>query len=290
MTKMVKHKLGFYQLKDKPSASQLKKYYHDKYYQENSGNYDNQYSEEEKQYILNKSILIDYVLNEKIGIKTNNSMLDVGAGQGWSLDFFDKKSWDVTGLDFSDFGCKSHNPRQLKNLVVGDIYDQLDLLNVKKQTYDLIILGNLLEHVLNPVLLINKLKSLMHKSSYLVITVPNDFSSLQNHLKKRKFVDKDYWVCVPDHISYFNRSSLHSLLENQKLKIKIEYGEYPIETLLFSDETNYVQDRKVGKIAHQIRISTENYVMSKPLSNALIIYKAWLDADISRQITCFARL
>ena len=90
-------------------------------------------------------------------------ILDIGCGEGWTLNYFNEKKWDITGIDFSDSGCKNHNPHLLENLIIGDIYENISkLINSKK--YDVVWLDNVLEHVFNPKDLLEKCRKLINKN------------------------------------------------------------------------------------------------------------------------------
>lgn len=290
MKNIVKHKLGYYTLKKKPSQEELTAYYQNKYFQSDSGNYRQTYSEAEKQYINNKLEIKNHILDGLLPKTKSKYLLDVGAGEGWGLAYFNSHGWHATGIDMSDFGCKSKNPSQLNNLFVGDIYHKLDELIEEKKKYHALIVDNLLEHVLDPIQLLKKLKHIINKEGFIIVTVPNDFSVLQRYLKHQKLIKNDYWICSPDHISYFNRESLHNLFNHHDLHVVEEYGDFPIELQLFSDKTNYVQHKNSGKSAHEIRVKTENFLFSQSIENTIRLYKEFLNNNLSRQITCFVKL
>ena len=49
-----KNHFGFYELVEKPSPSELKQYYAEKYYQDSSSSYERQYATDEVEYFKNK--------------------------------------------------------------------------------------------------------------------------------------------------------------------------------------------------------------------------------------------
>ena len=55
--KLVKNKLGFFEVAEKPSEIDLKKYYAEKCYQEPTGQYQNSYTLDETTYFKNKAIM-----------------------------------------------------------------------------------------------------------------------------------------------------------------------------------------------------------------------------------------
>jgi len=125
-----KNKYGFYSLRETPAPDQLTAYYAEKYYQEDKGSYANSYSTEEVRYLLNKIEQKYLKIQELTQFQkaAKPQFLDIGCGEGWSLQYFADRFWDVLGLDYSDFGCKNHNPSCLDKLLVGDIYPNIKSL------------------------------------------------------------------------------------------------------------------------------------------------------------------
>ena len=117
--KLKMHDLGFYQLRNKPSQKELQQYYNKKYYQEQTGSYQNNYNNDEIKYfdlkINQKAYVIDKLINYK------GRLLDVGCGEGFTLQYYFNKGWDVKGIDFSQSGIDKHNPDMGKYIDVGDL-------------------------------------------------------------------------------------------------------------------------------------------------------------------------
>ena len=87
---------GNYVLKNIPSIEELSKYYSETYYQSAQGGYELVYSDEELRYFTNKIDQKFRIVEENIGLSNQGtrSLLDVGCGEGWTLDFFFKKGLD----------------------------------------------------------------------------------------------------------------------------------------------------------------------------------------------------
>lgn len=89
--------------------------------------------------------------------------------------FFKSNISDLELNDFSDFGLKTFHPHLIKFLKKLDIYDHIDEAINTNKFFDIISMDNVLEHVIDPELLLRKLMNLMHDKSVIRITVPNDF-------------------------------------------------------------------------------------------------------------------
>ncbi len=284
-----KNRFGFYELAAKPSALELGRYYAQKYYQDSCSTYQKVYPEEELRYVRNKlrqkyAILGKLLPGRQAGPP---AFLDVGAGEGWALSFFREKGWRCTGLDYSQFGCQTHNPSCLADLVTGDIYENLAALQEAKRRFDVILLDNVLEHVLEPLELLAKLRGLVRPAGVLVIEVPNDCSALQQHLLERGYIARPFWVAVPDHISYFNRDGLLALCQAAGWEVRDLVGDFPIDLNLFNPATNYVEDRGAGKACHRTRVAVENLLHGISPEKTNDLYRVLAELGLGRQIIGF---
>src|SRR5690606_1488856 len=130
------------------------------------------YSAEELLYKNNKIAQKAEILFREI--KSPGRLLDVGCGEGFVLAYFQKHGWSVRGIDYSDFGIKNFNPDLVANFEKGDIYTIIDKMIKDEDKFDVLWLGNVLEHVPDPVKLLLDLRKLLSVNGSLVITVPND--------------------------------------------------------------------------------------------------------------------
>lgn len=283
---LIKNKYSYYEIENKPSAEELQEYYAKKYYQEGAGSYEINYSNEEKQYFLNKIAqkhqIIKTMLNKEVG-----KLLDIGSGEGFSLKYFDELGWDCTGLDFSDYGVSQQNPKQQKLLTAGDIFNNIKIIINQNKKFDLIWLDNVLEHVIDPFQLLLDIHKILDTNGVLVIDVPNDFSIIQEYLLENKYIDREFWVLPPDHLSYFNKEGLTNLANDTGWQVRKTISDYPIDMDLLSPSSNYIKNPEVGKQAHNKRIKFENLLHSVSVEKTNIFYESMADMGIGRNIINF---
>lgn len=285
-----KNKYGYYELKDKPTSEELEKYYADKYYQESKGAYQRSYTEDEITYIKNrlerKFSIISKLLSSN---ERTNNFLDIGCGEGWALKHFIGKKWDVTGLDYSTYGCEIMNPDCLKNVIPGDIYQNIDKLINNRLKFDVILLDNVLEHVIDPEILLQYLKVILDTNGILIIEVPNDFSILQKYLLEKKYITDHFWIVSPDHISYFNKEGLINLCDKAGLKLQFLSTDYPIDLNLFNQDTNYINNKLKGKSVHKSRIEIENLLNRIDIDKTNELYSEFADLGLGRNIIAYLK-
>jgi 2-polyprenyl-3-methyl-5-hydroxy-6-metoxy-1,4-benzoquinol methylase len=286
---IVLNKYNFYELANKPTNAELEEYYSKKYYQDNKGSYEISYSPEELKYFHNKTEEKYWIINKLIGSENKKRFLDIGCGEGFTLKFFKDKQWNITGIDYSDFGCKKFNPDCVSSLLIGDIYQQISPLIKSSTKYDVIWLDNVLEHVLDPLHLLKECKKLLDKDGVLVIEVPNDFSTLQKHLINNKHINSEFWVVIPDHISYFNKEGLSAIAGDAGLKNEFTISDNPIDFNLLNLDANYNKDKTKGKNVHKARVEIDNLMHSISIEKTVNYYKALADLGLGRQIISFLK-
>ena len=283
---------GYFELVDKPSEAELADYYAKKYYQQSIRTHRPSYSPEERQYRSNK---IEQKLNaltafRETPLPPRPSFLDIGAGEGFAMDFFQRQGWDVIGVDYSAHGCQSHHPHLLGALIVGEIERSIEDLSAAGRTFDAILLDNVLEHVPDPARLVARIAPLLSPDAILMIEVPNDFSVFQTYLLEKGKIDHPFWVVTPDHISYFDRQGLINLMASEGYSNVKILGDFPIDLFLFNENTNYVSKKDVGKSCHSARIEIENLLHALPSDRTQRFYEAMAEIGIGRQLIGFFRL
>lgn len=281
------HPFGFYQVEDIPSAAELAEYYSQKYYQEAKGSYEVSYNTDEINHIREK-IRFRWSLVEH-HFDGCGKLLDVGCGEGFTLAYFKKLGWKVKGLDFSTAGIEAQNPDVLQELLVGDVFANLAAQVARGETFEIIWLQNVLEHVIDPVGLMESLVPLLKKKGVLVVTVPNDFSELQLRALSDGKVNRPYWVAPPDHLSYFSAESLRRIGAETGWYCDELIADFPVDWFVYNKRANYIEDPSCGKAAHFARVEIENMLLSKDKFHLKQMYTALANLGMGRDITAFFR-
>ena len=170
-------------------------------------------------------------LNEiKKVIKKTGKLLDIGCGKGRFLLNAKKAGWEIEGQEFSSSQAKISS----KKLGVKIWNGELKNLPLKKESYKVITLWHVLEHVPDPKAYISIIKELLEPNGILVIEVPN-YDSWQARIGKTKWFQLD----VPRHLWQFTSNGLLELLSKNGFKIvethtlSIELGPFGmLQTLL----------------------------------------------------------
>jgi 2-polyprenyl-3-methyl-5-hydroxy-6-metoxy-1,4-benzoquinol methylase len=275
-----------------PTQEFLNHYYSKIYYQNPQGTYQTEYTaQEENQRKLRIRLLEDFIdANSMNLLQSSRNFLDVGCGEGYVLSYFKSINWEITGLDFSTHGVRTNNPEIEPFIIQGDVYQSIQNLIDSKMKYQVIFLGNVLEHVLDPVALVDSLHTLLERDGLLCITVPNDFSMLQEYFMESGEISSQYWLAFPDHLNYFDLRSLTNLLNARKLPVIDYYGDFPIEWYLVNAQSNYVSDTSKGKSAHNSRVILDSMINKSSNGDAKRnFWRSLSDLGFGRSITTISR-
>ena len=279
------HPLGFVHLDPLPSEAELQQHYREVYFQSGGGHV-TEYTASELEWHRNHARVVERVWQQHRG-PAPGRLLDVGCGHGFTPAYLLRQGWQVDAIDFSSFGVRAHNPDLLPSFTEGNVYELLAARIDRGETYDFVSLANVLEHVREPLALLDRLKALGDERTLFQIMVPNDCSPLQRELIARGLMGDELWFFPPDHINYFDFSSLRRVLEDRGFRVATMLANYPIEALLFNEHANYWRDPSRGRQAHRTRVEVENFLASQGLDAFIAYMAAAAGCGFGRSVTAF---
>ena len=275
---------GYLSLHPMPNKKELNHFYESLYYQNEIGQYSKQYSDLEIDYFQNDCRVLEFLYKSTFQNSKRESFLDIGCGEGFQSNYFHKHGWSVTCSDYSDFGIKAHFPHLLNKLIKGDMEDLFKTLNKQEnQYYSIILLKNVIEHVIDPIETLLKIKKVMDKETLLCIDVPNDYSSFQSYLIENNYT-KNTWYCPPQHLHYFQFESLRKLIEANGFEIVSQQAGFPIEQFLLNQHSNYSKNKLVGKEAHLTRCKVSNFLLNSDMKKYIQLREAYANLSFGRDI------
>ena len=125
---------------------------------------------------------------------------------------------ELYGLDYDQEGIDAFTARGIKNLYQGDL-EKLEKVPLD-ETFDVIVAGEIIEHLNNPGLFLNGIKRFMNPNTKFVITTINAYGGLRfvGYLLFGKGGSREF--VHPDHVSYYSYSTLSLLLKRHNLEVK----------------------------------------------------------------------
>ena len=102
-------------------------------------------------------------------IKGNEKVLDIGSGEGWTLDYFTQKGCSYFAIEAVERLALSLRERG-GDIIGKSIFDNLDKY---EGSFDVIIFRHILEHLLNPIEALKRIKFLLRKGGLVYLALPN---------------------------------------------------------------------------------------------------------------------
>jgi hypothetical protein len=127
-------------------------------------------------------------------------------------------SRELWGLDGDDRGLAQLSARGVSNLVRGDIERLQDVQ--LDTTFDVIVAGEIIEHLSNPGLFLRGVQQLMGDDTILAITTVNAYCAARAVTYALAGRGGRQEPVHPDHVAYYSYSTLRTLLERHDLAIE----------------------------------------------------------------------
>ena len=287
----VKSAHGFTSVTPIPSAEELARFYSDVYYQNQaSATYQAEYSDEEMAQRRLRANLLIHAVGANLGEAVDRKrFVEVGCGEGFVLAAAAGAGFDVVGLDFSSYGIGKFHPALADRVRIGDAFDLLDQFIAAGERADVCVLQNVVEHVRDPEGLLERVCALVGRNGLAVVTVPNDYSRMQERATELGLTDREYWFVPPQHLHYFNVDNLRAFAGSLSFDVVDTYGDFPIEMFLFHPGSNYVLQREQGKAAHQARLTLDLLLAERGLAPYHRFCQAMSGCGIGRNVTVILR-
>ena len=137
------------------------------------------------------------------------TLLDIGCGTGDFLETAKNNNWNVLGVE------PNEQARLIANSKTNNsVFDISQLETLEENSFDVITLWHVLEHLPDLEKHVKLFKSLLKPHGTLVIAVPNFKSHDAQHYK-------NFWAAydVPRHLWHFSKTAIKKLFHKEQLKL-----------------------------------------------------------------------
>jgi len=149
-----------------PELSTIQSFYQQKYFESDfaCGMYEKSYMETEASRVNEYRELLGMIQN----YKREGKLLEVGCAGGSFLYYAQRAGFEVEGVDISEWASEQARSQFHLKVFQGRLMDT----NLPSETYDMIVLTDLLEHEPEPIRFLLEVKRLMKQDGIVVIKVP----------------------------------------------------------------------------------------------------------------------
>lgn len=176
------------------------------------------YEEKDKGYYSNVRLDLIGLLNcNEKGLK----VLEIGAAYGETLFYLKEKgiASECVGVDLFEDVNNKQNYKSIDRFIFGNI-EQIDLEEYFDY-FDLILLPDVLEHLLEPKSVLNKIKKYLKNDGKIIVSMPNirHYSALVKIFIKGDFRYEESGIFDYTHLRFYCRKNIQELLETSNYKV-----------------------------------------------------------------------
>lgn len=168
------------------------------------------YQNYQVEYLSHSETFLRRLRNSEAKLGGKGRLLDYGCAYGHLGHVAAREGWDVVATDISYEAVH----RAVHDYGLAGFVSDLSRPPLKKHAFDLVTLFDVIEHVRAPKGIISTLNSLLSSQGLLHVTTP-DVDSVSAHLLGAKW----YHYKPQEHLLYFNRKTLRSLLESCGMQV-----------------------------------------------------------------------
>jgi len=270
---------GFRHIDPLFTNEQLKKFYETEFYESERPDYFERMEADREWWMLRYRHYYELMEAHAPGRR----ILDIGSGPGYFLDAGRERGWQVLGFEPSRAAADYTRARGLT--VVNDFFSAAKAK--EHGLFDAVSMSMVLEHVRDPIGLIEEARSLLVPGGLLFVASPNDFNPLQMVLWK-KLGFKPWWVNPKHHLNYFDTVSARSFLKARWFEVLHQETSYPLENFLLAGR-NYISNPALGRECHNERKAFESALFIHDKERMKALAASWSAQGIGREFIILGR-
>ena len=176
------------------------------------------YETKEKNYFESVRVELLELIPKK---NREGSILEIGAGSGHTLMYARQNGYakKVYGIELNKIENSYQDSKQFESFLIGNVEDMS--LPFKKEQFDVILCGDVLEHLNNPYSLVKILKKYLKKDGVFIASLPNMryFSIIKEIVIKGDFKYTDRGILDRTHLRFFCKKNMIDLFVQNGYKI-----------------------------------------------------------------------
>lgn len=270
---------GFRHIDPLFTTDQLRKFYQSEFYESERPDYFERMEADREWWMLRYHHYLELLERHAPGRR----LLDIGSGPGFFLDAGRERGWQVLGFEPSPAAADYSRARGIA--VVNDFFSAAKAK--AHGPFDAVSMSMVLEHVRDPIPLIEEVRNLLVPGGLLFVASPNDFNPLQMVLWK-KMGFQPWWVNPKHHLNYFDTISARSLLSARRFDVLHLETSYPLESFLLAGR-NYVGNPALGRECHNERKAFECALFRHDRERIKALAASWAAQGIGREFIILGR-
>lgn len=177
------------------------------------------YDNKKSKYFKNvRKELLDLIPNEN----KNGNLLEIGVGEGNTLLYAKENNYaqNIYGVELFKMENSNQTSSQFEEFLIANIEETE--LPFEDSKFDAILLGDVLEHLINPYTTLNNLKKYLKPNGVVIASIPNirEWKTMKTIFFKGDFKYTDSGILDKTHLRFFTKKNIIELFENNNYKIE----------------------------------------------------------------------
>jgi 2-polyprenyl-3-methyl-5-hydroxy-6-metoxy-1,4-benzoquinol methylase len=149
----------------------------------------------------------------------DKTVLDVGAATGYVAKILTERGCSVTGIEVDPDAAREAEAH-CEKVITGDI-ESMDLqTELGGDSFDVIVFGDVLEHLREPLQTLKRFKPFLRPDGYVVTSIPNvAHGSVRLALLQGKFQYQSLGLMDDTHLRFFTRDTIEEMFTDAGLAI-----------------------------------------------------------------------
>jgi SAM-dependent methyltransferase len=225
---------------------------------------------------------------KKFNLLKSAKIIEIGSGLGYLTFALNKAGYQTKGIDISrpavDYAIEKFGEKYI-------CQDVFEFTNKNKESYDVVIINEVIEHVNDPIKLVKVLLDLIKENGKIILTTPN----------KSLFPKDIFWATEnpPIHCWWFSEDSINLIAKSLNAKVTfLDYTKFYKKNYA-SFSLNYMKKRTIPRPVFTedgnllINIDNDNNSFYKKIRKKLFsiilvknLYNKFLDLNQKNTVIC----
>ena len=193
------------------TAEELRFLYSDEYFLHDGADFGAHSASDYETAAIKGSVKFPEILGWIRRFKPSGDFFEIGCGMGYFLDYARRQGYNASGIEYAELGVRSC--REKFGLDVKR--SSLEEFSPPSNRYDIIFMGDVLEHLVQPLEMLTKARGMLKTSGVVALEIPSMFNSLAGRAAiagYRLLNIQKKMALPPYHVNEFTPKTLRSII------------------------------------------------------------------------------
>ena len=193
------------------TTDELRVLYSDEYFLHDGADFGAHSATDYETAALRGSVKFPEILGWIKRFKPSGAFFEVGCGMGYFLRYAQDKGYSVSGIEYAGLGVTACREKFGLDVQQSSLED----FSPPSSRFDVIFMGDVLEHLLQPLEMLRKARTMLKPSGIVALEVPSMFNSLTGRLAVagyRLLRMQKKMSMPPYHVSEFTPATLRAMI------------------------------------------------------------------------------